>query len=203
MTGLIAGSAWTMLPFITGYIDYFFQRNIDEEIDRNKYFGLVMWLPENVNTSPTYELMQLAHAFALYTIVSNMIACNIIMMAMMKNVSTHFSILSSALETIDSIDLETNKATSFSGRSRSSYIINRENKTAGQTEHTFNNTTAVPQTQSFADHEYDNTSLTTSVMSTENMDGIEFQTSCEDSLSNVGWCHYLIQSIKYHQFLIE
>jgi hypothetical protein len=48
-----------VVPFIMGYVEYFTDvepRNLTS--DRGRYFGIKMWLPEDVNQSPTYERMQ-------------------------------------------------------------------------------------------------------------------------------------------------
>jgi hypothetical protein len=98
-------TSWGCVPFITGYVDYFTDtepKNVT--IDRGKYFGMTMWLPENVNQSPTYELMHAFHFMAVYTAVSNITACYMLMFAFAFHTATQFKILCAAFEDMDEFE---------------------------------------------------------------------------------------------------
>jgi hypothetical protein len=98
-------TSWAGVPFITGYVDYFTDaepKNVTN--DRGKYFGMTMWLPENVNQSPTYELMHAFHFMAVYTAVSNITACYMLMFAFAFHTATQFKILCAAFEDMDEFE---------------------------------------------------------------------------------------------------
>jgi hypothetical protein len=94
--------AWGCIPCITGYVEYLTDdepRNLTN--DRGRYFGLTMWLPENVNKSPTYEFMHVFHVIAVYTVVSNITGCYMLMYAFAFHTTTLFKILCAAFEDVD------------------------------------------------------------------------------------------------------
>lgn len=94
--------AWGCIPCILGYLEYFTDDEPrDLTNDRGRYFGLTMWLPENVNESPTYELMHVFHVIAVYTVVSNITGCYMLMFAFAFHTTTQFKILCAAFEDVD------------------------------------------------------------------------------------------------------
>jgi hypothetical protein len=94
--------AWGCIPCILGYVEYFTNDEPrDLTNDRGRYFGLTMWLPENVNKSPTYELMHVFHFIAVYTVVSNINGCYMLMFAFAFHTTTQFKILCAAFEDVD------------------------------------------------------------------------------------------------------
>jgi hypothetical protein len=114
-------TAWGGVPFIKGYVEYFTDaepRNLTN--DRGKYFGLAMWLPENVNQSPTYELMHAFHFMAVYIVVSNITGCYMLFFAFAFHTTTHFKILCAAFEDVDEFEQKIQN---------SEYITNKRRKT--------------------------------------------------------------------------
>ncbi|PNF27817.1 hypothetical protein B7P43_G09183 [Cryptotermes secundus] len=95
-------TAWGCIPFILGYVEYFTDAEPrDLTNDKGRYFGLAMWLPDNVNKSPTYELMHAFHFIAVYTVVSNITGCYMLMFAFAFHTTTQFKILCAAFEDVD------------------------------------------------------------------------------------------------------
>lgn len=114
-------TAWGGVPFILGYVEYFTgvePRNLTN--DRGRYFGLTMWLPENVNQSPTYELMHAFHFIAVYTAVSNITGCYMLMFAFAFHTTTQFKILCAAFEDVDEFEQKIQN---------SEYVINNGRRT--------------------------------------------------------------------------
>jgi hypothetical protein len=94
--------AWGCVPCILGYVEYLTDDEPrDLTNDRGRYFGLAMWLPENVNKSPVYELMHVFHLIAVYTVVSNITGCYMLMFAFAFHTTTQFKILCAAFEDVD------------------------------------------------------------------------------------------------------
>jgi hypothetical protein len=98
-------TTWGGVPFILGYVEHFTDaepRNLTN--DRGRYFGLAMWLPENVNQSPTYELMHAFHFMAVYAAVSNLTGCYMLIFAFAFHTTTLFKILCAAFEDVDEFE---------------------------------------------------------------------------------------------------
>jgi hypothetical protein len=108
--------AWGFLPMIVRYFDVL--TSTDQEIDASldskdeylKYFGLIMWLPPNVDKFPVYELVYVFDSVAAYVVDSNLTGSNTIFFIFMFNISTHFKILTSCIEDIDEMFSQTNEA---------------------------------------------------------------------------------------------
>jgi hypothetical protein len=87
---------------------------IDESLDSKdaflKYFGLIIWLPPNINTFPVYELLYGFDAVAAYVVDSNLTGSNTIFFIFMFNISTHFKILTSCIQDIDDMFSEAKEA---------------------------------------------------------------------------------------------
>jgi len=104
-------TAWGGVPFIMGYVEYFTDaepKNLTN--DRGRYFGLAMWLPENVNQSPTYELMHVFHFMSVYVVVSYITGCYMLMFAFAFYTTTHFKILCAAFEDMEEFEQKIQKS---------------------------------------------------------------------------------------------
>ena len=98
-------TTWGCVPFMSGYVGYFTDaepRNLTH--DRGRYFALIMWLPENVNQSPTYEIMHIFHFISVYTVASKMTGCFMLMFAFASQTTTLFKILCAAFEDVDEFE---------------------------------------------------------------------------------------------------
>ena len=125
-------TAWGGIPFIMGYVEYFTDaepRNLSN--DRGRYFGLTMWLPENVNQSPTYELMHVFHFIAVYTVVSNITGCYMLMFAFAFHTTTHFKILCAAFEDVDEFEQQIQNTEHVTNNGRRTEWISTKAKTEG------------------------------------------------------------------------
>lgn len=92
--GWVTLMTWAIIPCTKGYIESFLRINQDDiEENRGKYFGVAMWLPQNVNKSPTYEITQILHAFSVFTCAMSISGCYMSMLALMYHTATHFSML--------------------------------------------------------------------------------------------------------------
>lgn len=109
--------AWGFLPIIVRYFDVLTStdKEIDESLDSKdeylKYFGLIMWLPSNIDKFPVYELVYVFDSVAAYVVDSNLTGSNTIFFIFMFNISTHFKILTSCIEDIDEIFPQIKEAT--------------------------------------------------------------------------------------------
>ncbi|PSN33450.1 Odorant receptor 9 [Blattella germanica] len=107
MLGLcfLVEAAWGVIPGMIGYIEYFIKT--EEELANNekgKYFGLAIWLPDNVNKSPTYEMVHCFHFIAVYTVVSNITACYMTMFMFAYHTTTIFKLTCAAFEDADDFE---------------------------------------------------------------------------------------------------
>ena len=128
--GILALTAWTVVPFISGYVEYFTDaepRNLTH--DRNRYFGLLMWLPENVNQSPTYEIMHIFHFMTLYTIVSSITGIYMLMFVFASQTTTLFKILCAAFEDVDEFEQKIQKSENVTFNGRKTEGISTKEKT--------------------------------------------------------------------------
>jgi hypothetical protein len=123
-------TAWGGIPFITGYVEYFTDaepRNLTNE--RGRYFGLTMWLPENVNQSPTYELMHVFHFMSVYIVVSNITGCYMLMVAFAFHTTTQFKILCAAFEDVDEFEQKIQNSEYVTNNGRGTEWISTKVKT--------------------------------------------------------------------------
>jgi hypothetical protein len=117
--------AWGFLPIIVRYFDLLTSTDEgkDESLDSKdeylKYFGLIMWLPPNIDTFPVYELVYIFDAVAAYVVDSNLTGSNTIFFIFMFNISTHFKILTSCIQDIDDMFSEANTETENAPNDRS------------------------------------------------------------------------------------
>jgi hypothetical protein len=109
--------AWGFLPMIVRYFDLLTSTDegSDESLESKdeylKYFGLIMWLPPNIDTFPMYELVYTFDAVAAYVVDSNLTGSNTIFFIFMFNISTHFKILTSCIQDIDDMFSEAKEVT--------------------------------------------------------------------------------------------
>jgi hypothetical protein len=93
-------TAWAVIPWMVGYIEYF--RNPEVEMEEmTKYFGAAMWLPKDVNKSPTYEMMHIFHFMIIYTTAGNITGCYMGMFLLAYHTTTLFKVLCAAFEDVD------------------------------------------------------------------------------------------------------
>jgi hypothetical protein len=95
-------TVWGVVPLIKGYVEYSTDaepRNLTS--DRGRYFGIKMLLPENVNQSPTYKLMQVFHFISVHAVAINITGCYMLMFAFAFHTTTLFKILCAAFEDVD------------------------------------------------------------------------------------------------------
>jgi hypothetical protein len=108
--------AWGFLPMIVRYFDVLMStdQGTDESLDSKdeylKYFGLIMWLPPNIDKFPVYELVYVFDCVAAYVVDSNFTGSSTVFFIFMFNISTHFKILTSCIEEIDDRFPLTNEA---------------------------------------------------------------------------------------------
>ena len=88
---------------------------VDESLDSRdhylKYFGMVLWLPPNVDKFPIYELVYIFNAVGTYAVASNFQAVSIAFLMFIFNTTTHFKILTASMESLDEIFQESLKIT--------------------------------------------------------------------------------------------
>ena len=92
--------AWGVIPCVMGYVEYLINPE-GEVVDKARYFGLAMWLPEDVNKSPTYEMMHVFHFIAVYIVVSNITGCYMTMFVLAFHTTTLYRVLCAAFEDVD------------------------------------------------------------------------------------------------------
>jgi hypothetical protein len=101
--------AWGVLPLTVRYFDILTstEQKTDESLDSRdeylKYFGLILWLPPNINKFPIYELFYTFNFLATYAVSSCCTAAHTVFFIFMYNISTHFKILTACIESIDEI----------------------------------------------------------------------------------------------------
>ena len=108
-----------VVPFIMGYVEYFTDaetRNLTS--DRGRYFGIKMWLPEDVNKSPTYELMQIFYVISVHAVAINITGCYILMFAFAFHTTTLLKILCAAFEDVDEFEqkIQNSEYVTYNGR---------------------------------------------------------------------------------------
>jgi hypothetical protein len=104
---LVVLFAWGALPMMVRYFDVLTsnEQKTDETLESRdkylKYFGLIMWLPPNIDKFPIYELVYTFNAFATYAVSCCCTAAHSVFLIFMYNISTHLKILTSCIEVID------------------------------------------------------------------------------------------------------
>jgi hypothetical protein len=102
--GWITVITWAIIPCTKGYIEWFLRMNQDDvEEYRGKYFGVAMWLPSDVNTSPTYEITQILHGFSVFTCAMSISGCYMSMLGLIYHSASHFNMLVDLIEEFDVI----------------------------------------------------------------------------------------------------
>jgi len=109
--------AWGVLPITVRYFDILTstEQKTDESLDSRdeylKYFGLILWLPPNIDKFPTYELVYTFNFLATYAVSICYTATNTVFFIFMYNISTHFKILTACIESVDEIFPQTMETT--------------------------------------------------------------------------------------------
>jgi hypothetical protein len=109
--------AWAVLPMIVRYYDILTSteqrtgESLDSRDEYLKYFGLLLWLPPNIDKFPIYELVYTYNFIATYAVSCCCNAAHTVLFIFMYNISTHFKILTSCLESIDEIFPQTKETT--------------------------------------------------------------------------------------------
>jgi hypothetical protein len=99
-------STWCVLPSIVRYVAYFREEEAmeDEEVKEHlEYYVLVMWLPEKADVFPLYEILHIFQFFSVWGVVANYAAGKLITVSLFYHLSSHFRILASAIEDIDTL----------------------------------------------------------------------------------------------------
>jgi len=101
--------AWGVLPMTVRYFDILTStekktyESLDSRDEYLKYFGLILWLPPNIDKFPTYELVYTFNFLATYAVSCCCTAAHAVFFIFMFNISTHFKILTACIESIDEI----------------------------------------------------------------------------------------------------
>jgi hypothetical protein len=109
--------AWAVLPMIVRYYDILTstEQRTEESLDSRdeylKYFGLLLWLPPNIDKFPIYELVYTYNFIATFAVSCCCNAAHTVIFIFMYNISTHFKVLTSCLERIDEIFPQTKETT--------------------------------------------------------------------------------------------
>jgi hypothetical protein len=137
--------AWGVLPITVRYFDILTsnEQKTEESLDpRNeylKYFGLILWLPPNIDKFPIYELVYTFNFLATYAVSCCCTAAHVVFFIFMYNISTHFKILTACIESIDEIFPQKMETTNV-------YSIEKEslNLTSTSNAHSTDNKTFLP-----------------------------------------------------------
>lgn len=121
--------AWGVLPMTVRYFDMLTSTDkiTDESLDSKdeylKYFGLILWLPPNIDKFPIYELVYTFNFIATYAVSSCFTAAHTIFFIFMFNISTHLKILTSCIEGIDENFPQTTETTNECSIDKENLVI--------------------------------------------------------------------------------
>ena len=127
---LVVLFAWGVLPMIVRYFDILMstEKKTEESLDSRdeylKYFGLILWLPPNIDKFPTYELVYAFNFLATYAVSICFTAANTVFFIFMYNISTHFKVLTACVESTDEIFPQTMETTNECSIERETQNIN-------------------------------------------------------------------------------
>jgi len=221
--------AWGVLPMTVRYFDILTstEQNTDETLDSRdeylKYFGLMLWLPPNIDKFPTYELVYTFNFLATYAVSCCCTAAHTVFFIFMHNISTHLKILTACIESIDEIFPQTMETTNECSIEKGALNINStfnahslDNKIFGpilsegvvrsvskgvKHESGRNQLTALRGDFSEEDGEKH---MTTSTLSVSEGTKNTFLSNASDEIKSTDYNlhRYLIDCIKYHQALL-
>jgi hypothetical protein len=216
--------AWGFLPMIVRYFDLLTSgdKGIDETLDSKdeylKYFGLIIWLPPNIDIFPVYELVYIFDAVAAYVVDSNLTGSNTIFFIFMFNISTHFKILTSCIQDIDDMFPEAKEET------MNETFTNAENRNTLHAHSLDDEIFGPPVSEDIMisgrqkmRHESGISSRTefrggfasegrgnhNGCNGNAFMSNLSAETTASNSARDEKMHHYLIECIKYHQALLE
>jgi len=204
------------------------EQKIDESLDSRdeylKYFGLILWLPPNIDKFPTYELVYMYNFLATYAVSSCCTAAHAVFFIFMYNVSTHFKILTSCMESIDEIFpliMETtnectieNETLNINSTSNDHSLDNKIISpilpegvvSSGRkgVKHESGRNQLTDLRGAFSDEDGDKY-ITTSKLSSSEGTKNTFQSEASDEITSTDYnmYRYLIDCIKYHQALLR
>ncbi|PSN41223.1 hypothetical protein C0J52_13420 [Blattella germanica] len=92
---------WTIFPWSLGYLDYFIATEEISKADAEKYFGLPILLPENINKFPIFEIVEVCNLMSVSCNVTLMTACYMIMFILTYHAATLFRLIRAAFEDFD------------------------------------------------------------------------------------------------------
>jgi hypothetical protein len=103
---VIVISAWCIFPFFVKL----WSHDPEKELANNttgrphfEYFVIAMWIPDNVLTFPTYEIIYACQLFYVWSLVANFTVGNMVFSSMFYGIATQFQLLSAAIRDIDYI----------------------------------------------------------------------------------------------------
>lgn len=222
--------AWGVLPMAIRYFDILTsnEQKTDESLDSRdeylKYFGLILWLPPNVDKFPTYELVYTFNFLATYAVSSCFTAAHVVFFIFMYNISTHFKILTACIESIDEIFPQTMEPTNECSNENETLNINStfnahslDSKifspilaeavvSSGRkgVQHESGRNQLTDLRSAFSDEDGDN-HMTTSILPVSEGTKNTFPSKASDELTSTDYNmqRYLIDCIKYHQALLR
>jgi hypothetical protein len=222
--------AWGVLPMTVRYLDILTssEQKTDETLDSRdeylKYFGLMLWLPPNIDKFPIYELVYAFNFLATYAVSCCCSASHAVFFIFMYNISTHFKILTACIESIDeifpqtrettnecSIEKETLNASSTSNAHTLDYkifnsILPEEVVSPGRigVKHESGRNKLTDLRGAFSDDDSDK-HMTTSTLSVSEVTKNTFLSKASDEITSTDYNmqRYLIDCIKYHQAILR
>ena len=222
--------AWGVLPMAVRYFDMLksTDKTTDESLESKdeylKYFGLILWLPPNIDKFPIYELVYTFNFIATYAVSGCCTAAHAVFFLFMFNISTHFKILTSCIEGIDENFPQTMETTNECSIDKETIIINStpnfyslddkilspvlpEGLTSSGREGVKNESGGTMLTDlrdTFTDEDGDkNTNISTSTFSAGTKNTFLSKASEELTAADYKMYRYFIDCIQYHQALLQ
>jgi len=203
----VAMSAWCVFPFFDKQWSY----DPEEELANNttgrpyfKYFIIVMWMPDNAITSPTYEIIYACQFFYIWSVVATFTVGNMVFSSVFYGIAIQFKLLSAAIRDIDYIcvDFKAN-------------LMNQEDNTSNGT--IFNSNVADTEIGNVVTlREPKKTHSSTERFSLNPINNVDRRdTPCGDAIDPADWpalyanspncaeTMYMIECIKYHQRILK
>lgn len=204
---VIVMSAWCVFPFFVKQ----WSHDPEKELANNntgrlpfEYFVIATWIPDNVLTSPTYEIMYACQFFYIWSVVATFTVGNMVFSSVFYGIAIQFKLLSAAIQDIDYIcvDFKAN-------------LMNQEENTSNGT--IFNSNVAGTETGNAGTfREPKQTHSSTERFSLNTINNVERRdTPCGDVIDSADWpalyanrpncaeTMYMVECIKYHQRLLK
>jgi len=222
--------AWGVLPMAVRYFDILTSteqktyESLDSRDEYLKYFGLILWLPPNIDKFPTYELVYTFNFLATYAVSCCCTAAHAVFFIFMFNISTHFKILTACIESIDEIFPQTRETTNECSIEKETLNINStsnvhslDNKTFSPilpeevvssgskgVKHESGRNQLTDLRGAFADEDGDK-QMATSTLSVSEGTKNTFLSKASDEITSTDYNmhRYLVDCIKYHQALLR